>query len=58
MFDFFNSYIIVACGNYFKTIVNVTKTTIMLQLMYTIHTCDHVTCSHLQPLWDAFAISF
>jgi hypothetical protein len=27
----------------------------MLQLMYNVHTCDHVTCPHFHhPLWDTF----
>jgi hypothetical protein len=37
----------------------VTKATIMLQLMYNIHTCNHAACPHLHhPLWDTFAIIF
>ncbi len=57
MFDFFRGYIIVACDNYYKTIVNVPL--IMLQLMYNVHTCDHATCPHFHyPLWDTFTTNF
>jgi hypothetical protein len=60
MFDFFRKCIVIACGNYFKTIVNVLlKQQIMLQLMYNVHICDHVMCPHFHhPLWDTFVINF
>jgi hypothetical protein len=60
MFDFFNSYIVVACGNYFIIIVNVAqKETTMLQLMYNVHTRNNEKCSHFHhPLWDTFATDF
>jgi hypothetical protein len=60
MFDFFKGCSVIACGNYFRTIVNVSlKATIMFQLMYNVHTCNHATCPHFHhSLWDTFAINF
>jgi hypothetical protein len=35
------------------------KSTTMFQLMYNVHTCDHVMCPHFHhPLWDTFVINF
>ncbi len=43
MFDFFKSCIVVACDNYFKTIINMS---LKQQICYNVHTCDLVTSSH------------
>jgi hypothetical protein len=49
MFEFLRSCIVVACGNYFIIHVNVPlKQTIILQLMYNVHTCDHAMCHECQ----------
>jgi len=60
MFDFLRNCIIIARGNYFKIIVNVSLNNnyVATNLQCT-HTCNHGSCPHLHhPLWDTFATIF
>jgi hypothetical protein len=54
--------IIVARGNYFKTIVNVPlkqQCGNYVVTKYNVHTCDHATCPCVHhPLYNTFAINF
>ncbi len=60
MFDFFRSCIVVTCGNYFITIVNVPlKQQLYCNYYKDVHTCNHAMCPHFHhPLWDTFQTKF
>jgi hypothetical protein len=46
---FYNKFMVIAL----KLCKCVTKTTIIFQLMYNVHTCDHAMCPHFHHwLWD------
>ncbi len=59
MYDFFMSYIVITCDNYFRIVVNFSLNINYVTIRYNAHTCNHAACPHFHhPLWDTFVISF